>query len=114
MTWTMDQCLPVEKIQGLEDFPYRFNDEDVPTYQLFTKKHYTNGTSELVSTSTFFYKEGGLFKCGRVRYDIVAVGYIELSRAGCTGAFDTHRVKLAATIEEAVENFNTFQKEVFQ
>ncbi len=100
MNFPMSQCLPVEKIEGLEDFPYSFNNEDVPTYQLFKKLNYTNGTSKMESTSVFFYMAGGRFWCARIKFDIVPVGYTNLN------------VKLAANIDEALDNFNKYNREL--
>ena len=100
MTFPISQCLRVEKIEGLENFPYSFNDEDVLTYQLFTKRNFSSGASDMVSTSVFFYKSGGRFWCARIKFDIVAVGYTNLN------------VKLGKTIQEALDNFNQYQKEL--
>ena len=116
MTWTMDQCKRVDKIEMLESFPYRFNDADVETYQLFKNRRTKDG--DLIigggdASVVFFHKSGGRFWCCKVKFDIVVVGYKDMNQRGCTGQFDTHRVELARTIEEALDNFNAFQKEVW-
>lgn len=114
MTWTMEQCLPVDKVRYLERFPFRFNNPDVETYQLHEKTIYSDGSEELRAIDYFFYKESwGSWCCAKVRWDTVAVGYKDMNQRGCTGQFDPYRVELGDTIEEALDNFNAFIKEVW-
>jgi len=113
MTWTMAQCLPVDKVSSLERFPYRFNDSDIETYQLHRTTIYSDGSEKIKPIDVFFYKQFGSWRCAKVKWDTVAVGYKDMNQRGCTGQFDTHRVELGRTIEEALDNFNAFQTEVW-
>ena len=113
MTWTMERCLPVEKISSLESFPYRFNDADVETYQLHEQRRKQDNSMYLFPIDVFFYKEGRRWCCAKVRWDTVAVGYKSMNERGCLGQFEPQRVEYGSSIEEALDNFNTFQKEVW-
>lgn len=114
MTWPMDQCLPVEKIRYLERFPFRFNNPDIETYQLHTKVTKRDGSIEMRATDVFFYKESwGLWCCGKVQWNTFATGYKDMNQAGCTGWGDPYKVEVARTIEEALDNYNAFEKEVW-
>ena len=113
MTWTMERCLPVEKISSLESFPYRFNDADVETYQLHEQRRKLDGSIYLFPISVFFYKEAGRWCCAKVRWDTVAVGYKSMNERGCVGQFEPYKVEYGYSIEEALDNFNAFQKEVW-
>jgi len=113
MSWTIDRCLPVDKISGLESFPYRFNDADIETYQLHEQRRRLKGELYLFPISVFFYKQYGLWCCAKVKWDTVAIGYEDMNQRGCTGQFDPYRVEKARTIEQALDNFNDFQTEVW-
>jgi len=113
MSWTMAECLPVEKISALERFPYRFNNPDVETYQLHEQRRKQDNSMYLFPIDVFFYKEGRRWCCAKVRWDTVAVGYKSMNERGCLGQFEPQRVEYGSSIEEALDNFNTFQKEVW-
>ena len=91
MTWTMEECLPVEKISALERFPYRFNNPDVETYQLHEQRRKQDNSIYLFPIDVFFYKEGRLWCCAKVQWNTVAVGYKSMNQRGCLGRFEHTR-----------------------